>query len=304
MTGVDPLEAGRPELTVVIVSFRCHDLLADCLASLALHRNDVDLEVDVIDSASGDNTIEAAVSFPWVRGEALSANIGFSAANNRGIARARGRAILILNPDTVVPEGALRSCLDQLWARPDVGLMSPRLVTPTGEFDRRCKRGFPTPWSSFCYFTGLDRVFRGTSSLRYTAGWLGEHEAGEVEVISGAFMLARAEALAEVGGFDEHLPMYAEDLDLSLRFPKAGWKVLYWPGVDVVHVGGGSGENGRRTDQANAAYFRAWGPFLRKHMESRRGVLLGGVAQVAGELALAGSRVMRRVGLLRRTPPR
>lgn len=290
------MKSPTPELTVVIVSYRCRDLLLDCLESLAEQRDDVEMLVHVVDSASGDDTAEAARNaHPWVRIDALDENIGFSRANNRAIAEARGRAVLILNPDTIVPRGTLRACLNELWTRPDVGVLTPRLVTLDGAFDLRCKRGFPTPWASFCYFSGLDRYLRGPRSTRYTAGWRDEREAGEVEIISGAFMLAKKEALDAIGGFDEDLPMYAEDLDLSLRFIAGGWRVWYWPEVDVVHVGGGSGDSGRRTAAANAAYFRAYGPFLRKHMPGLRGTLTAIAGSLAGEVFLMVSRTLRRL---------
>jgi hypothetical protein len=285
-----------PEVTVVIVSYRCRDHLLACLDSLALQRTGVDLVVDVVDSGSGDDTaVAAAHAHPWVNIEALDDNVGFARANNRAVARAIGRAVLILNPDTVLPPGALRACLDELWRNPDVGVLTPRLVTPDGEFDRRCKRGFPTPWASFCYFSGLDRYLRGRRSRRYTGGHLDEHEAGDVEIISGAFMLARREVLQGLGGFDEDLPMYAEDLDLSMRFAEAGWRVRYWPGVDVVHVGGGSGQSGRRTAVANAAYFRAYGPFMRRHLPGPRGRITAAAGTLAGEALLLVSRLLRAV---------
>jgi GT2 family glycosyltransferase len=248
----------------------------------------------VIDNASGDDTSAAAAAFPWARVEALPENLGFARANNLGLGRARGRAVLILNPDTVLPPGSLRACLDELWARPDVGMLTPRLVTRGGELDRRCKRGFPTPWSSLCYFTGLDRRLGGWRSTRYVAGWLSEDRAGDVEGIAGAFMLARGEALRDVGGFDEQFFMYAEDLDLCLRFIAAGWKVRYWPGVDVVHVGAGSSDGGVRPPAADAAYFRTMAPFIRKHRPGVRGLVLAGAVAGVSELMLAASTVRAR----------
>lgn len=288
-----------PELSIVIVSYRCRDLLRACLDSLAANRVDVDMEVLLLDNASGDDTLRAAEAHPWVSAEALTDNVGFGRANNLGFARARGRAVLALNPDTVVPAGALRACLDELWGRPDVGVLTPRLVDPHGRLDRRCKRGFPTPWSSFCYFTGLDRHLTGPRSTRYTVGWLPEDRPGDVESVTGAFMLMRAEALAEVGGFDEQFFMYAEDIDLCLRFIERGWRVRYWPGRDVVHVGAGSNVDGRRPAAADSAYFRTMAPFVRKHRPGPRGRVVAAGVSVVGEAALAASRLR---GLARRMP--
>lgn len=292
--------AGRvpavPELTVVIVSYRCRDLLRDCLDSLAPERETVDMEVIVYDNASGDDTLSAADAHPWVIAEALPVNVGFGRANNLGFDRARGRAVLALNPDTVITPGSLRACLDELWSHTDVGVLSPRLIGPDGRLDRRCKRGFPTPWSSFCYFTGLDRHLTGPRSTNYTAGWVDEHEAGDVESVMGAFMLMRADALAEVGGFDEQFFMYAEDIDLCLRFIAKGWRVRYWPGVDVLHVGAGSNVDGRRPAAADAAYFRTMAPFIRKHRPGIGGRALAGGVWAVGETALLASRLRRGMG--------
>lgn len=280
-----------PEVTVVIVSYRCRALLEECLASLDLNRADVDVDVQVVDNASGDDTVEAVAPFPWVTLTALGENIGFARANNLAIDRARGRSVLILNPDTVLPAGSLRACLDELWRRPDVGMLTPRLVDRDGRLDRRSKRGFPTLWSSLCYFTGLDQTFRHARSQEYTMGWIPEDRADEVVSVSGAFMLCRAEALREVGGFDEQFFMYAEDIDLCLRFWDAGWKVRYWPQVDVVHVGAGSNVAGRRPAPANEAYFRTMAPFIRKHRPGARGALTASVVWIAGELMLIASRL-------------
>lgn len=280
-----------PELSIVIVTYRCRDHLRACLDSLAPQREDVDLEVLVYDNASGDDTLAPVEDHPWAEAIPLPENVGFGRANNLGFARATGRAVLALNPDTILPEGSLRACLDALWERPDVGVLSPRLVDLEGRLDRRCKRGFPTPWSSFCYFTGLDGRLRGPRSTRYTAGWLPEDREGDVESVTGAFMLMRASALREVGGFDEQFFMYAEDLDLCLRFIAHGWRVRYWPGLDVVHVGAGSNEDGRRPKAADSAYFRTMAPFIRKHRPGARGRALAAGVWVVGEAAVAASRL-------------
>jgi len=285
----------RPELSVVIVSYRCGALLDECLVSLAANRADVDMQVEVVDNASGDDTVAVSRRHAWVTTTALDDNVGFARANNLAMDRARGRAVLVLNPDTVVPPGALRACLDELWRDPSVGVLTPRLVDRDGRLDRRCHRGFPTLWSSFCYFTTLDRVFRGPRSRRYTLGHLPETEAADVEAVSGAFMLMPRDAMVAVGGFDEQFFMYAEDIDLSLRFIEHGYRVRYWPGVDVVHVGAGSNVAGQRPPAANAAYFRTMAPFVRKHRKGLHGFFLGLTVWVTGELMLAATEAKRRV---------
>ncbi len=284
-----------PEVTVVIVSYRCAELLAECLDSLAVNRHDVDMEVLVVDNASGDDTVAVAESYAWVDVEALTENAGFAKANNRAMDRSRGRAVLVLNPDTVLPPGSLRACLDYLWAHPDIGLLTPKLVDPEGQLDRRCHRGYPTMWSSFCYFTTLDRHLKGPRSRWYTMGHLPDDEPTDVESVSGAFMLMPADAMRRVGGFDEQFFMYAEDIDLSLRFLEAGYRVWYWPGVEVVHVGAGSNVAGQRPPAANAAYFRTMAPFIRKHQPGVRGAVTALAAWGAGEVMLAATEARRKL---------
>lgn len=287
--------ANRTQLSVVIVSYRCRDLLLDCLASLEAQRGEVAMEVIVVDNDSGDDTVAAArAAHPWVEFEALDENLGFARANNRAIFRSRGEVVLILNPDTVLPLGSLLACLDELARWPDVGVLTPRLVGPDGSIDRRCKRGFPTLWSSFCYFTGLDRRFTGPRSTRYTMGSLPEDQAGDVDSVSGAFMLMPRRVLDEVGGFDEQFFMYAEDIDLCLRVIDHGYRVRYWPGVDVLHVGAGSNVAGRRPAKADEAYFRTMAPFMRKHARGVRGKVTAAVVSVAAEGMYAASRLRGR----------
>ncbi len=284
-----------PEVSIVIVSYRCADLLEECLQSLEVNQVDVDMDVEVVDNASGDGTADMARRFPWVTTTELDENVGFARANNVAMDRARGRSVLVLNPDTVLPAGSLRACLDELWRDPSVGLLTPRLVDRQGRLDRRCHRGFPTLWSSFCYFTTLDRMFRNKGSLRYTLGHIPDDQATDVEAVSGAFMLMPAAAMRRVGGFDEQFFMYAEDMDLSLRFIEAGYRVRYWPGVDVVHVGAGSNVAGQRPPAANSAYFRTMAPFVRKHRSGLHGALLSLTVWVVGEAMLGATEVQRRV---------
>jgi N-acetylglucosaminyl-diphospho-decaprenol L-rhamnosyltransferase len=276
-----------PELSVVIVSYRCAGHLSACLRSLDHQSGDVDLEVIVVDNASGDDTVAAARAHRVHQIIERPANDGFAVAANAGMDRARGAAVLALNPDTVVPTGALRACLDHLWANDDIGVLTPRIVDEAGHLDGRCHRSFPTAWSAFCFVTGLDRLLPGRASGSYLMRHLPDDQAANVDAVSGAFMLMRRDALHEVGGFDQQFFMYAEDIDLCMRFAHAGWRVVYWPFADVIHVGAGSAAGGRRAPKANAAAFRTMSPLVRKHRSGLRGVGLALAARCCGEALLA-----------------
>ena len=283
----------RPELSLVIVSYRCLGLLTDCLASLEAGAGGMPIEVIVIDNASDDGTVEAVgAAFPWVRLVAAPENIGFAAASNRGIEMASGRHLLLLNPDTLTPPGSLRKAVEALDARPEVGMLGCKLVLPDGGLDHAAKRGFPTPGSALAYFTGLTKLRpRSPRLARYTAGHLSPDEPSFVDAVNGAFMLVRREALAAVGELDEDFWLYMEDLDWCYRFWQAGWPVLYWPGTEVVHVKGGSATK-NRSWRANHAFHRGMWLFYRKHYLSERSPLVSGLVWLAvwGKLGLSAAR--------------
>jgi GT2 family glycosyltransferase len=264
----------RPRVSVMVVSYRCRDLLDACLRSLADERERIDLEAIVVDNDSRDGTEHMVTErHPWVRFIAGGGNLGFPRANNLAMEHATGEHLLFLNPDTVVPPGSLAASVEALEARPEVGMLGCRLVRPDGSLDHACKRGFPTPLSSLYHFTGLSRL-RPTSPrfAQYTAGHLAPDQEGPVDAVNGAFMLVRRDAVEAVGPMDETYWLYMEDLDWCYRFWQAGWQVRYWPGAEVVHVKGGSA--GIRSWQANRAFHRGMWLFYRKHYAPRRNPLV------------------------------
>lgn len=280
------------EVTVVVVSHHCAGLLADCLASLAASR-DVRARVVVVDTASPDASV-AVAGAAGVEVRALTRNVGFARANNLVLRDVASPAALVLNPDTVLPPDALRRCLDALWERPEVGVLTPRLVDAGGVLDRRCRRGFPTPVAAVGFMTGLDRRFPGPRIAAYTRGGIPDDRPCDVDAVSGAFMLLRTAALREVGVFDERYFMYGEDVDLCMRLRRRGWRCRYWPGAEVVHVGGGSGEGGRRRPAADTAFFRSMPPLTRAHVPGVRGAVTAAAVGVAAEAGLTLSRLRRR----------
>lgn len=284
----------RCELSVVIVSHRCRDHLRRCLADLGENAATVDMDVHVVDTASGDGTADVADGRRGVVVTRLATNVGFARANNLALPAVRGRAVLFLNPDTRLPAGTLRACLDELWRRPEVGVLTPRVVDAGGRFDPRTRRALPTPLGVALHLAGLDRRLAATRCRTYTRGWLAEDRAAAVPSVSGAFMLCRREVLVETGGFDERYFMYAEDIDLCLRAGYRGWRVRYWPGASIVHVGGGSGAPAKpRHPAAQRAWCRSTAPLVRTHRPGPGGRRQALVFALAGEAVLAGSRLPR-----------
>jgi N-acetylglucosaminyl-diphospho-decaprenol L-rhamnosyltransferase len=225
------------DVSVVIVNYKVRDLLRECLASLQPDLARLRGEVWVVDNASGDGSAEMVASeFPWVRLIASSWNRGYSAANNLAIRQARGRYVLVLNPDTKLPPGAIIDTIAEMDAHPDIGALGPKLILADGTLDRACRRSFPSPEVAFYRLFGLMRLFPNHPRFAaYNLLNVSEDTPLDVDSVVGAFMLVRREVIETVGMFDEAFRLYGEDLDWAYRMKQAGWRVRYHPQVVVLH---------------------------------------------------------------------
>jgi colanic acid biosynthesis glycosyl transferase WcaI len=258
-----------PALTVscLVVTYQSESTIDACLRSLDAESRDIALEVIVVDNASQDRTVPIIEErHPWASVVVETRNTGFARAANKALRLARGKHILLLNPDTIVSPGLLAAVFAELEQHPEVAVLGCKLTRPDGTFDHACKRGLPSMSSALYYVLGLHRLFpRNRTIAAYTAGHLDENEVGTVDAVNGAFMLVRREAAAMVGGFDERFWLYGEDLDWCQRFAAAGWKILYWPRVEAIHVKGASGRRQRST-RTNFAFHRSMWLYFQKHL--------------------------------------
>jgi len=267
------------DLAVIIVNYNTSEDLRRCLQSIAPVGEGVQGErlcrVMVVDNGSSDASPAMVRSeFPWVELIEAGRNTGYAYANNLGLrALAYGsgksasdlpRYALLLNPDTIVPRGALAQMIAFMDAHPDVGVVGPKLVRQDGSLDKACRRGFPTPAVAFYRFSGLDRLFPHHERFgRYNMSFLDPDVQADVDAVVGAFMFMRSEALERAGLLDEAFFMYGEDLDLCYRIKALGWRVVYNPSVTVLHVkGAASRKNSRR---AIVAFYDAMRIFHNKH---------------------------------------
>ena len=261
------------DLGIVIVNWNTRDLLRDCLKSLEVGESAVQRRVIVVDNASSDDSAAMVMAeFPAVEVIANPTNGGFSQANNLGL-KALGfggasganlpRYALLLNPDTVVPPDGLRQMVDRMDAAPKIAIAGPRLVMLDGKLDLACRRSFPTPEVSLWRMTGLSKLFPKSRLFgRYNMTYLDEHFETEVDCVVGAFMMVRGDAIRQVGLLDEIFWMYGEDIDWAFRIKQAGWKVLYYPRVTVLHVKRAASRQNPRT---RLEFQRASLIFYRKH---------------------------------------
>jgi len=230
----------NPELSVIILNYNTKELLRECLSSIKKYEEEVPLEVIVSDNASTDGSPDMVRrEFPWVRlveGE----NEGFAKGNNRAKNLVRGKMVLFLNPDTVVTKGVFLKTTRYLKENKGVGAVSCKLVLPSGEMDKDTRRSFPTPWVSLTHLIlKLDRIFpKSPLFAKYWYGYIPENATHPVDAIQGAFFLSWKKILDKVGWFDEGYFFDGEDIDLCWQIRKAGYEIVYYPEVSVIHVKG------------------------------------------------------------------
>ncbi len=225
------------DVSIVIVNWNTRDLLGECLRSIQQHGQGVACEVIVVDNDSADGSAEMVRrDFPDTRVIANAENRGFAAANNQGIAAARGRYVLLLNSDTRVLPGTLAGTVAFADAHPEAGLVGCRTEFPDGELQVNCFE-LPNLLNLALSISQLSQIFpRSRFFGRRRLTWWDYDEPREVEGIAGCFMLARAQAIRQVGPMAEDYFMYSEDTDWCWRFRRAGWRILYTPQPRLIHI--------------------------------------------------------------------
>jgi len=264
------------DISIIIVNYNVQYFIEQCLNSIfEISHFEGKKEVIVIDNASSDGSISMIkTKFPSVTLIENQDNVGFSVANNQGIAIAKGKYVLLLNPDTIIEEDTLSKCFTEMEKDIKVGAIGVKMVDGAGQFLPESKRGFPSPKISFYRFSGLYKVFPNSPTINgYYQGHIGKDEKAEVDILCGAFMFMRKSVLEDVGTLDEAFFMYGEDIDLSYRIRKAGHKVLYFPGTTIIHF---KGESTRKNSiQYTQRFYNAMNIFAKKHFkESKAAVFL------------------------------
>lgn len=242
-------------LSVVIVNYNVRHFLDQCLYSLYdSERDEIDLDVWVVDNNSDDGSIEMVRDkYPQVHLIANTENVGFSRANNQALREIiasetnnstiqqsnNADYILILNPDTLVETDTLQRCVAYMQQHPECGGLGVKMVNAQGTFLRESKRGFPSPRTSFYKMCGMARLFpRHPRYAAYYMGHLDDDAVNEVDILPGAFLMTTTAVLRRVGLFDESYFMFGEDVDLSWRIHEAGYKNVYFPEARILHYKG------------------------------------------------------------------
>lgn len=252
---------------IIIVTHNSRAYISTCLRAIpkALEHPDLRIRghVTVVDAASADGTPDlVAAAFPQVHLIRQDDNVGWSRGINLA-ARAGAGHLLLLNPDTRPCSGSLARLVNTLACTPRAGAVGPALISPDGRIAPEGARAFPSLWHEFADKMGLTTRWPGRPIVgRYYVG--GDTRPRPVAVLSGAALLVRDRAWAEVGGLDEQFWLYAGDTDLCRRLWNAGWACMYEPTARVFHVGGASVSADRRVElgiEALDAMYR----YFRKH---------------------------------------
>jgi len=223
-------------ISILIVSFNTAPELVACLESIERCAAAIPHEVIVVDNASSDRSVETIrTRFPAVRLVANEANLGFPKANNQALPLVRGEYVFFLNPDSELEPGTLERMVAELATFPDLAAVGPRVRRPDEFYTRNCARRLPTLWTEFCDLLWLHLILPRSRifASKYYPPWDGTTDR-DVECLLGAAMLCRTEQVRALGGFDESVPLYLDDMDLCKRLGALG-RLRYLSGPTVLH---------------------------------------------------------------------
>ncbi len=257
------------DLSIVIVSWNVRDLLDACLASLQRARLSLfgmddslpSAEIIVVDSDSSDGSVDMVrESYPAVQVLPQSQNLGFSRCNNIGLAKASGRFILLLNPDTEVQPDAIGALMDYLNAHPDAGIIGPHTLNSDGSH-QSTRRRFPTIWTGIFESTWLAGFAPAGVERAYRMLDTSNSDLLDVDWVQGSALMLRRDVYRAIGGLDEAYTMYSEELDYCRRAKRAGWRVVYHGKALITHHGGQSSQQAAEHTQihfhtSKLRYFR------------------------------------------------
>jgi len=255
------------DISIIILSYNGKDLLRQTLDSVKSAINfDANIETILADNGSTDGVLQLVKeNYPWVKIVENGQNLGFSAGNNKGVAKSRGKYGLFLNSDTKLNPDTIEYVYKRMESDQSIGAATCRVELQGGEIDPASHRGFPTPWRAFCYFSKLERfsskidgaTFYGKFVRKLFGGYhlvdfdlFSEHQ---IDSGTGAFLLVRSEVGEAVGWWDEDYFFYGEDIDFCFKIKSLSKKIMYFPEVKMIHYKHQSGlKKGQNEIQSTA----------------------------------------------------
>ena len=274
------------DLSIIIVSFNTAQMTINCIESIIKsfgQGSKVVFEIIVVDNASTDGTIQEIQNYSAkLKIIENKENLGFAKANNQAVKQAEGKYLLFLNSDVIVKDVNFNRLIELLDEDSQIGVLTVKVIRSDGEIDPACHRGFPTLWRSFCYFSKLEKLFGQWPILDRVFGgyhlvYFDKNIIHEIDSPSGAFYLTRKNLFDQITGFDEKFFMYGEDLDLSYRIKTQGFKVIFYPLDQVIHLKYQSGLAGKDVNyqkQIRKYFYQAMALFYKKYYSQKYPKLL------------------------------
>ena len=287
-------------VSIIIVNYNVKYFLEQCLCSVVKAIDGLSAEVFVVDNNSTDGSIAyLEPKFPTVHFIANNQNEGFAKANNKALQYCNGDYILYLNPDTIIGEDCIVGCINFYEKQPDCGGLGIRMIDGSGNFLPESKRSFPSLIASFFKLTGFANIFPHSKIFnQYALGHLNEYTNHVVSVLAGAFFMIKRSIIETCKGFDETFFMYGEDVDLSYRIEKLGYKNYYFSEISIIHFKGESLKKGSLNHVK--LFYGAMIIFVQKHYGKNKGDLLGNIVNFSIHLRAAlsfGKQIIRKFGL-------
>ncbi len=241
------LDKQRKLLSIVIVSFNTRDILRECLNRVRKYGAGMDLETFVVDNASGDESAEmVSREFPEVDLTASPKNLGFAAGNNVALRKASGRFLLLLNSDAYLLPSVLESTIRYMEKNAGCGVLGVRLVGEDGKLQPSA-RMLPNAWLKLLVISGIASRFPNSPVFGGPDySWWDHSSVKEVGWVPGAYFLIRREVTDKIGFLDERYFLYSEETDFCLQTKRAGWQVIFYPDVEVIHLGGESSKTTKK----------------------------------------------------------
>jgi len=274
------------DLSIIIVNYNTYELTCNTIQSVTNTLLDmVDYEIILIDNGSSSDVKTKLSAFCHSYSSKInlifnSTNLGFSAANNIGIKASSGNTLLLLNSDTIVQPNCIQNCLNYLSKNKDIGALGCKLLLSDGTLDHACKRGFPTPEASLYYFLKLHKLFPNSSRFtKYTLGTQDVNQVNEVDSLTGAFMMLPRTTIVHTGMFDEDFFMYGEDLDWCYRIKEEGYKIIYFPYGETIHLKGQSSK--KKKLKTTYEFYRAMILFYNKHYKKQYPFFISAIMYLA-----------------------
>ncbi|MEN6574499.1 glycosyltransferase family 2 protein [Methanobacterium aggregans] len=263
------------DLSIIVVNYRTYNLTKQTIESVLKRDHPFSYEIFLVDSASGDGSLERLEEYfsketeqGLIRFISSKENRGFAHANNQALKETDSKYVLLLNSDTVVVDDCLERCIEYMEKDERIGALGCKVLLPDGKLDKACRRSFPTVGVSFYRMTGLSKLFPKSKRFgRYNLTYLDENETYEVDCIMGAFMMVRSNTIEDVGLLDETFFMYGEDIDWCYRIRAGNWKIIYYSDAQIIHYKGGS-LNKKEKPKMIYEFYRAMHLFYNKHYKN------------------------------------